>query len=58
MHRNHSQIMIIEASAAQFRVFKIETQRLHEVEFGTGNGRESDRVTGVAGDFRRIEDDA
>jgi hypothetical protein len=54
----YRQVMVIQARAAQFGVGEIEAQRLNEMEFGAGNGREPDRIAGIAGDLRGVEEDA
>ena len=55
MDGHHGQVVVIQARAAQVGVIEVETQRLHQMQFGTGNRGQSDGVTGITRNLGGIE---
>lgn len=55
MHRHHRQVVIVQTRAAQMRIIKVKTQRLHQVQLSASNRRQTDSVAGIAGNLRGIE---
>ncbi len=52
---HHGQVVVIQARAAQVSVIEVETQRLHQMQFGTGNRGQADGVTGITRNLGGIE---
>ena len=55
MHCHYRQIVIIQTRAAQMRIIKVKTQRLHQVQLSASNRRQTDSIAGIARNLRGIE---
>ncbi|SII79328.1 Uncharacterised protein [Mycobacteroides abscessus subsp. abscessus] len=51
------EVVVVESGATQLRVREVEAEGFDDVEVRAGDGGEPDRVAGVAGDLRGVEDD-
>ena len=58
VHRDHGEVVVVQARPAQLGVLEVEAQRLHQVQLGAGHRGEADGVAGVAGDFGGVEEDS
>lgn len=55
MHRHHRQVVIVQTRAAQMRIIKVKSQRLHQVQLSASNRRQTNRIAGIARNLRGIE---
>lgn len=52
---HHGQVVVVQACATQVSVIEVEAQRLHQMQFGTGNRGQSDGITGITRNLGGIE---
>ena len=55
MDGHHGQVVVVQACATQVSVIEVEAQRLHQMQFGTGNRGQTDGVTGITRNLGGIE---
>jgi len=58
MDRDDGEIVVVQARPAQLGIGKVKAQRLHQMEFGAGDGGQTNSVARIARDFWSVEEDA